>query len=122
MTAHWRLFLKVTLPLSALNLINQASRTVMAIIGPVLAVELDANRDLRRALFASPAPDEEMQPAADEAACRGNAFQLLLPAPRLGFADRADFRRRMPRASGELRVEAARFTLERHDRLRSYIE
>jgi len=24
MTAHWRLFLKVTLPLSALNLINQA--------------------------------------------------------------------------------------------------
>src|SRR5205085_11851816 len=39
MTAHWRLFLKVTLPLSALNLINQASRTVMAIIGPVLAVE-----------------------------------------------------------------------------------
>ncbi|HZC78640.1 MAG TPA: MFS transporter [Ktedonobacterales bacterium] len=39
MTAHWRLFLKVTLPLSALNLINQASRTVMAIIGPVLAEE-----------------------------------------------------------------------------------
>ena len=39
MTAHWRLFLKVTLPLAALNLINQASRTVMAIIGPVLAVE-----------------------------------------------------------------------------------
>jgi MFS family permease len=39
MTADWRLFLKVTLPLSALNLINQASRTVMAIIGPVLAVE-----------------------------------------------------------------------------------
>src|ERR671932_279186 len=39
MTAHWRLFLKVTLPLSALNVINQASRTVMAIIGPVLAVE-----------------------------------------------------------------------------------
>ncbi len=39
MTAHWRLFLKVTLPLSALNLINQASRTVMAIIGPLLAVE-----------------------------------------------------------------------------------
>src|SRR5918911_3062009 len=35
----WRRFLKVTLPLSALNLINQASRTVMAIIGPVLAVE-----------------------------------------------------------------------------------
>jgi hypothetical protein len=33
MTADWRLFLKVTLPLSALNLINQASRTVMAIIG-----------------------------------------------------------------------------------------
>jgi len=39
MTADWRLFLKVTLPLAALNLINQASRTVMAIIGPVLAVE-----------------------------------------------------------------------------------
>ena len=39
MTDDWRLFRKVTLPLSALNLINQASRTVMAIIGPVLAVE-----------------------------------------------------------------------------------
>src|SRR2546423_9221979 len=39
MTADWRLFLKVTLPLSALNLINQASRAVMAISGPVLAVE-----------------------------------------------------------------------------------
>src|SRR3954467_10012892 len=39
MSAHWRVFLKVTLPLSALNLINQASRTLMAIIGPVLAVE-----------------------------------------------------------------------------------
>lgn len=39
MTADWRLFLKVTLPLAALNLINQASRTIMAIIGPVLAVE-----------------------------------------------------------------------------------
>jgi MFS family permease len=35
----WRLFLVVTLPLAALNLINQASRTIMAIIGPVLAVE-----------------------------------------------------------------------------------
>ena len=34
-----RLFLVVTLPLAALNLINQASRTIMAIIGPVLAVE-----------------------------------------------------------------------------------
>ena len=39
MKAHWRLFLAVTLPLSVLNLINQASRTVMAILGPVLAVE-----------------------------------------------------------------------------------
>jgi MFS family permease len=34
-----RLFVKVTLPLAALNFLNQASRTVMAIIGPVLAVE-----------------------------------------------------------------------------------
>ena len=34
-----RLFLRVTLPLAALNVINQASRTVMSIIGPVLAVE-----------------------------------------------------------------------------------
>ena len=39
MNADWRLFLKVTLPLAALNLINQASRTIMAIIGPVLAEE-----------------------------------------------------------------------------------
>jgi MFS family permease len=34
-----RPFLHVTLPLAALNLINQASRTIMAVIGPVLAVE-----------------------------------------------------------------------------------
>ena len=34
-----RLFLHVTLPLATLNLINQASRTIMAVIGPVLAVE-----------------------------------------------------------------------------------
>ncbi len=33
------MFLLVTLPLAMLNLINQASRTVMSIIGPVLAVE-----------------------------------------------------------------------------------
>jgi MFS family permease len=39
MSADRRLFLGVTLPLAALGLINQASRTVMAIIGPVLAVE-----------------------------------------------------------------------------------
>ena len=39
MSADWRRFLQVTLPLSGLNLVNQASRTVMAIIGPVLAVE-----------------------------------------------------------------------------------
>jgi MFS family permease len=33
------LFLRVTLPFAALNLINQAARTVMVIIGPVLAIE-----------------------------------------------------------------------------------
>jgi sugar phosphate permease len=40
MSADYRIFLVVTLPLAAMNLINQASRTVMSIIGPVLAVEL----------------------------------------------------------------------------------
>ncbi len=39
MNAAYRLFLVVTLPLAALNFLNQASRTVLAIIGPVLAVE-----------------------------------------------------------------------------------
>jgi predicted MFS family arabinose efflux permease len=39
MSADWRLFLGITLPLATLGLINQAARTVMAIIGPVLAVE-----------------------------------------------------------------------------------
>jgi len=33
------LFVKVTLPLAALNFLNQASRTVMSVVGPVLAVE-----------------------------------------------------------------------------------
>ena len=37
--AGYGLFLIVTLPLAVLGLINQASRTVMAIIGPVLAIE-----------------------------------------------------------------------------------
>lgn len=52
-----RLFLAVTLPLSALNLINQASRTVMAIIGPVLAVEFSLSASelglLAACMFAS---------------------------------------------------------------------
>jgi sugar phosphate permease len=39
MSTGRRLFLGVTLPLATLGLINQAARTVMAIIGPVLAVE-----------------------------------------------------------------------------------
>jgi len=34
-----RIFLTISLPLAAFNLLNQASRTVMTIIGPVLAVE-----------------------------------------------------------------------------------
>jgi MFS family permease len=33
------LFVRVTLPLAVFNLVNQASRTVMSVIGPVLAVE-----------------------------------------------------------------------------------
>jgi MFS family permease len=37
--AGYGVFLTVTLPLAAMNLINQASRTVMSIVGPVLAVE-----------------------------------------------------------------------------------
>ena len=37
--AGYGIFLIVTLPLAAMNLINQASRTVMAIVGPVLAIE-----------------------------------------------------------------------------------
>ena len=32
-------FLRVTLPLAGLNFVNQAARGVMAVIGPVLAVE-----------------------------------------------------------------------------------
>jgi MFS family permease len=38
-SADRRPFLAVTLPLAMLGLINQAARTVMAVIGPVLAVE-----------------------------------------------------------------------------------
>jgi sugar phosphate permease len=37
--ATYRLFLSITLPLAAVNLLNQASRTVMALIGPVMAAE-----------------------------------------------------------------------------------
>lgn len=39
MNAGSGVFLKVTLPLAVFNLLNQASRTVMSVIGPVLAVE-----------------------------------------------------------------------------------
>ena len=35
-----RMLVRVTFPLAAANVMNQASRTVMAIVGPVLAVEL----------------------------------------------------------------------------------
>lgn len=37
--AGYAAFLIITLPLAALNLLNQAARTVMSIVGPVLAVE-----------------------------------------------------------------------------------
>ncbi|MFN0161214.1 MAG: nitrate/nitrite transporter [Burkholderiales bacterium] len=40
MSPALRLFLVITLPLAALNAINQASRTIMALIGPGLATEL----------------------------------------------------------------------------------
>lgn len=50
-------FLRITLPLAALNLINQASRTVMSIIGPVLAVEFSLSASelglLAACMFAS---------------------------------------------------------------------
>jgi sugar phosphate permease len=39
LSTDWHPFLRVTLPLATLGLINQAARTVMAVIGPVLAVE-----------------------------------------------------------------------------------
>ncbi|HTO48553.1 MAG TPA: MFS transporter, partial [Burkholderiales bacterium] len=39
MNTGLRLFLGVTLPLAMFGLINQGARTVMSIIGPVLAVE-----------------------------------------------------------------------------------
>ena len=34
------MFVRVTFPLAAANFMNQAARTVMAIVGPVLATEL----------------------------------------------------------------------------------
>ena len=39
MKSPYQLFLVVTLPLAAFSMISQASRTVMSIIGPVLATE-----------------------------------------------------------------------------------
>ena len=57
MNAGTRLFVKVTLPLAALNFLNHASRTVMAIIGPVLAVEFSLSASelglLAACMFAS---------------------------------------------------------------------
>ena len=57
MNAATGLFLRVTLPLAALNFINQASRTVMSIIGPVLAVEFSLSASelglLAACMFAS---------------------------------------------------------------------
>jgi hypothetical protein len=34
------MLVRVTFPLAAANVMNQSARTVMAIVGPVLAVEL----------------------------------------------------------------------------------
>lgn len=57
MNAATGLFLRVTLPLAALNFINQASRTVMSVIGPVLAVEFSLSASelglLAACMFAS---------------------------------------------------------------------
>ena len=39
MTGTWRIFARVTLPLAAVNFLNQASRAVLAVIGPILAIE-----------------------------------------------------------------------------------
>lgn len=39
MNTGYGVFFRVTLPLAVFNLLNQASRTVMSVIGPVLAVE-----------------------------------------------------------------------------------
>ena len=57
MNAATALFLRVTLPLAALNFLNQASRTVMSVIGPVLAVEFSLSASelglLTACMFAS---------------------------------------------------------------------
>ena len=57
MNAATALFLRVTLPLAALNFLNQASRTVMSVIGPVLAVEFSLSASelglLAACMFAS---------------------------------------------------------------------
>ena len=57
MNAATALFLRVTLPLAALNFLNQASRTVMSVVGPVLAVEFSLSASelglLAACMFAS---------------------------------------------------------------------
>ena len=81
---------RVTLPLAAANVMNQASRTVMAIVGPVLAVELGLSASelgvLAACLFAAYAAAQlPLGVALDRFGARRVQAALMLLAA-LGFA------------------------------------
>jgi MFS family permease len=85
-----RMLARVTLPLAAANFMNQAARTVMAIVGPVLAVELGLSAIelgvLAACLFAAYAAAQLPLGVALDAfgARRVQAVLMLLTA--IGFA------------------------------------
>jgi sugar phosphate permease len=85
-----RMLVQVTFPLAAANVMNQAARTVMAIVGPVLAVELGLSAielgTLAACLFAAYAAAQLPLGVALDAfgARRVQAVLMLLAA--IGFA------------------------------------
>src|SRR3954464_96837 len=91
-----------------------SSRCIAAPTDPIRRAKSSAR--LLRAL----SPHEDVQSAADEVARGDGLLERLLPAHGFGLADGADFGGRLPGALGEIGVEAAGFTLERHEGLCLY--
>ena len=84
------MLVRVTLPLAAANVMNQAARTVMAIVGPVLAVELVLSASelgvLAACLFAAYAAAQLPLGVALDAFGARRVQAVLMALAALGFA------------------------------------
>jgi MFS family permease len=85
-----RKLVRVTLPLAAANVMNQSARTVMAIVGPVLAVELGLSASemgvLAACLFAAYAAAQLPLGVALDAFGARSVQAVLMVLAAIGFA------------------------------------